>query len=240
MVSEWRTLIVDDEGKARQELRKLLKAHPQVSVLGEAESVAEAAKLAAQLQPNLIFLDIQMPGGDGFHLLPRLQPLPAIIFVTAYGSYAVRAFEVNAVDYLMKPIQPDRLANAIERLSQPGKEGKIGPFLRSDQILLRSGSSMRRVFAKHINCIKALGNYSEVHIADVGIMTVRQKMSGWKKTLPASLFLTLDRSLMINRESLIQVAKISPMRFSVGFAGGQSPIKLGYVASTRLRLALHL
>ena len=104
MPTPLRALIVDDEAPARELLRALLAVHTNVEVVGEACSVSTAATLCGDLQPNLIFLDVQMPGGDGFSLLGKLDPLPAIIFVTGYDKFAVRAFEVNAVDYLLKPV----------------------------------------------------------------------------------------------------------------------------------------
>jgi two-component system LytT family response regulator len=233
-----RALIIDDEHDSRASLRRLLAAHPEVKIVGEADSVTEALRLFQSLTPDLIFLDVQMPGGSGFNLLPRLQPLPSIIFVTAYDVYAVRAFDVNAVDYLMKPIREDRLANAINRLSLPQHRRKIGPFFHDDQIILNTGNSMRCMFVKHINCIKALGNYSEVHVADVGVMTVRRKMSEWKRALPSPVFLPLDRSLIINRESLRGTSKLSRARLKIEFAGSRESISLGYMASVRLRMAL--
>jgi len=96
--SELRTMIVDDEAPAREFLGDLLSAHPHVKIVGEANSAGSAASLFADLRPNLVFLDVQMPDGDGFSLLPKLDPLPAIIFVTAFDAFAVRAFDVNAID----------------------------------------------------------------------------------------------------------------------------------------------
>ena len=131
MISEetLRALIVDDEVPAREHLTQLLECHCNVKIVGEANSVATAAALCRDLQPNLIFLDVQMPGGDGFSLLSKLDPLPAIIFVTGYDEYAVRAFEVNAVDYLIKPVNPHRLADALERIIHAPPQTQTKPFL---------------------------------------------------------------------------------------------------------------
>ena len=110
-----RALVVDDEPLARARLKRMLAAHGGVQVLGEAGSVAEAAPLVDALVPDVVFLDVQMPGEDGFALIERVRHRPAVVFVTAFDHYAVRAFEANAVDYLMKPFRPERLAAAIER-----------------------------------------------------------------------------------------------------------------------------
>src|SRR5580765_127447 len=108
-------LLVDDERLARSELRRLLQAHPDVTIVGEAANVDEAEARLAELPVDLLFLDITMPGASGFDLLERLDRVPLLIFTTAYDQHALRAFEVNAFDYLLKPIRPDRLSAAIEK-----------------------------------------------------------------------------------------------------------------------------
>lgn len=115
MTATLRALLVDDEPLARARLQRMLGARGDVQVVGEAGSVAEAAPLVDQLTPDIVFLDVQMPGEDGFALLSRIRHKPAVVFVTAFDHYAVRAFEANAVDYLMKPFRPERLAAAVER-----------------------------------------------------------------------------------------------------------------------------
>src|ERR1700761_9392351 len=111
-----RAIIVDDERMARQELVRLLAAHPEVEIIGEAKNGEEALLMIAQLSPDLAFLDIQMPGMTGFEMLDRADDVPQVIFTTAYDSFAIKAFEVNALDYLLKPIAPERLAAALAKL----------------------------------------------------------------------------------------------------------------------------
>ena len=109
-----KALLIDDERLARSELRRLLAAHPDITIVGEAVDVEDAAQKVAELKPGLLFLDVQMPGADGFSLLERLEPpLPAVIFTTAYDEFAVKAFEFNALDYLLKPVDPNRLIAAL-------------------------------------------------------------------------------------------------------------------------------
>src|SRR5512133_104413 len=110
-----KALIVDDERRARLELRRLLAAHPEVQIVGEARDGAEACELVRKLLPDLLFLDIQMPGMTGFEVLEALPEMPQVIFTTAYDEYAIKAFEVNALDYLLKPVAPARLAAALAR-----------------------------------------------------------------------------------------------------------------------------
>src|SRR5258707_1651135 len=110
-----RVVIVDDEHLARQAMRRLLAAHPEVDIVGEAETTDEAIAVIKRLQPQLVFLDIELGGDDGFDLLAALERPPVVVFVTAYAEYAVEAFEVNAVDYLLKPVAPDLLAESLAR-----------------------------------------------------------------------------------------------------------------------------
>src|SRR5215207_8268064 len=130
-----RALIVDDERLARKELMKLLEEHPMIEVVGEAMNADEANKMANELNPDLLFLDIQMPGKTGFQLLEELESVPFVVFTTAYDEFAIKAFEVNALDYLLKPIQPERLAETIAKLAEKertkaiasrGPEKKLG------------------------------------------------------------------------------------------------------------------
>ena len=111
-----KALLIDDERLARLELRRLLAAHPAIEVAGEAANAEEAEVLIESLQPDVLFLDVQMPGRDGFELLASLDRAPRTVFVTAYDEHALRAFEVSAIDYLLKPVSPDRLAAAVQRL----------------------------------------------------------------------------------------------------------------------------
>src|ERR1044072_9233129 len=122
-------ILVDDERLARKELRTMLAEHEIIDVIGDAETVAQAAALVQPRNPDVLFLDIQLPGETGFDLLEKITPPCKIIFVTAFDSYAIRAFEVNALDYLLKPINPARLAQAIERLTT--HEPTPGPVVRA-------------------------------------------------------------------------------------------------------------
>src|SRR6185312_11295066 len=135
-----RALIVDDERLARKELMKLLEDHPSIEVVGEAMNAEEANNMVNDLNPDLLFLDIQMPGKTGFQLLEELDAVPLVVFTTAYDEFALKAFEVNALDYLLKPIQPERLSETIAKLSEKerakiaavrGPEKKLG---LSDQV----------------------------------------------------------------------------------------------------------
>ena len=136
-----KAIIIDDERLARNELKKLLEQHPEIEIIDEASNVDEAIEKIDLAHPDLLFLDIQMPEKTGFDLLAELEKAPKVIFTTAYDEFALKAFEVNALDYLLKPIDPKRLADAIQKLQaeiqleQASLSGNVrGPLLESDQV----------------------------------------------------------------------------------------------------------
>lgn len=235
---ELRAIIVDDEAAPREHLQELLAVHPNVHVIGEANSVATAAVLSADLHPNLIFLDIELPDGDGFSLLPKLDPLPAIIFVTAFDAYAVRAFEINAVDYLLKPVRPDRLADALQRIIRQPQPTHSEKLLEDDRIFLRSDSNLRVVFVTDISGVEAQENYSRVHLMDGTATLIRRGMSEWEKVLPPQYFLRTHRSLIVNLQAIKKVVMEARDEISVSVAGFSEPMRLGRRAAIRLRRAM--
>ncbi|HAC24766.1 MAG TPA: DNA-binding response regulator, partial [Cytophagales bacterium] len=138
-----KALIVDDERLARKELMKLLEEHPSIEIAGEAANADEAEQMITELNPDLLFLDIQMPGRTGFQLLESLDSSPLVVFTTAYDEFALKAFEVNALDYLLKPITPERLAEAVHKVQEKermrsGKprDKKLG---LEDQVFVKDG-----------------------------------------------------------------------------------------------------
>lgn len=232
-----RTLIVDDEPLARKGLRELLAAHPEIEIVGEAGSAVEALALYRKFQPDLVFLDVQMPKKDGFSLLPDLRPVPDIIFITAYDCFAVKAFEVNAVDFLVKPIVPERLALALSRLSHP-QHRKVGRFSENGHVILYSDLEARAVIATDITHIQAEGNYSRVHIANKDSMFIRRSLGEWQEQLPASVFTRVDRSNILNLRAIREISALPHYRTAVGFEGSSDRLALGLLASRRLRKAI--
>lgn len=231
-------LIVDDEAPARSLLRELLKLHPNIQIVGEASSAASAVEACATLKPDVIFLDIQMPDGDGFSVLPKLEPLPAIVFVTAYDEFAVRAFEINAVDYLLKPPRADRLASAIQRILIGPKRTKPQPFRQNDQIFLPIGTSVRVAFVTEISGIQGEGNYSRVFLTDGTSTFMRRGLAEWMRILPEEPFLRVHRSLILNLKAVQRVFWDDRQDMTVAMAGFSVPIRLGRRPALRLRKAL--
>lgn len=237
-----RTLIVDDERLARKRLRALLAVHPEVSVVGEAATVPQAAALAAAERPALILLDVQMPPASGFDLLPLLpEPVPAIVFTTAHDEFALRAFEVSAVDYLLKPISPERLAAALVRVCQgrePALPDLAGPLAADETLILRDGVRMRRVRMTDIAAVAAEGHYTRVHLAKEPAMFILRGIHAWAALLPAGKFLRVDRSLIVNLACVRALDALSRDEARLTLAAVGAPLILGRAASVRLRAAL--
>jgi len=163
-----KTIIVDDERLARKELQSLLARFEQIEIVGEYGNVEEALVGIEQLKPELIFLDIQMPGKNGFDLLEELEVVPKVIFVTAFDEYALRAFEKNAVDYLLKPVEEDRLAEAVQKALQNDisvsddvllRQGRLG---QDDQVFLKDGDKCWFVPLSEVRLFESEGNYVRV------------------------------------------------------------------------------
>lgn len=206
-------LIIDDERLARNELRRLLEPFSTVTVVGEAANADEAEELVNRLKPDLLFLDINMPGRDGMEFLEALEPAPLVIFVTAYDEHAVKAFDLNALDYLLKPIDPDRLAAAVNKLAQVPKEGdntreRLGP---EDRIFLKDGEKCWFVALKDVRLMESEGNYVRVRFADQKPLVLRS-LNNLEKKLDPHVFFRANRKQMVN---LTFVDKIEPW-----FSGG--------------------
>lgn len=199
-----RALLVDDEAPARAALRGLLRAHPAVALAGEVDSINSAKRRLGGDDYDVVFLDIQLRGGTGFELLPFVRPEARVIFVTAFDQFAVRAFEVNALDYLLKPVRPQRLDEAIRRLLAPRAEAAsaavAAPAMASDDLVyLKVGNGTSRFVAlADIAAIISNENYSEAQLGDGTRLFVRRTMKAWEDMLPTKHFVRVHRSAIIN------------------------------------------
>lgn len=238
MPTELRAVIVDDEESARAALTSLLAEHPYIRVVAEAANVPEATQVCNQIRPNLIFLDVELRGPDGFSLLPQLDYLPAIIFTTGFNEYALRAFEVNAIDFLLKPIDPERLAHALERLYHPPLHLKIGPFLENDLICLYDGTKMRFVYSTEITYIETEGNYTTIYLSQGSQFCMRQSLTDWINVLPQPPFVNTYRSLIVNLRKIESISVCENSLLELRLKGIPEPKKLGRNASKTFRKAL--
>jgi two-component system LytT family response regulator len=248
-----RAILVDDESLLRQHLRERLERHPEIVVVGEADSVRSAAELVAATRPDVIFLDVQMPPDNGFDLLPSLEgmdPPPAVVFSTAFDRYAQRAFDVHAVDYLTKPVHPDRLAQTVERLksavAQPSSGLAANPFQvphrvpeppleAADLVLLRDGGKLRFVEAGRIAAAQSEGDYTRILAAGGKPVLTKSTLSYWEARLPAGLFCRVSRSLLINCQQIQQVSRLDRENTHVFFNDIAEPLTLSRIEFRRFR-----
>lgn len=193
-------IIIDDERLARKELASMLSEFPNISILGEADDVTSAVEQIEKHNPDVIFLDIQMPGESGFDLLNKLDKELKVIFVTAYDEYAIKAFEINALDYLLKPINPERLKNSLERLDSKEKETKdfSKPINYDEHLLITINSKLKFIPVKSIIAISAAGDYSNMVFANGKKGLTLKTMKEWEKRLPTNHFSRIHRSNIIN------------------------------------------
>ena len=200
-MSGLRVLLVDDERLARAELRRLLKKHPAVEIVGEAASALEAMAQIAALQPDLLLLDVQMPGGSGFDLLGALDAAPEVIFCTAYDQYALQAFEVSALDYLQKPVQAQRLATALARA---GARVQALPASAARKIFIKDGERCWFVALADIMLFSSEGNYARVHFGSQQPLMPRS-LNQLEERLDPAQFLRANRRQIVNLAHVMQV-----------------------------------
>lgn len=207
MSKKFKAIIVDDERLARKELTSLLEEFPVIDVVGEADDTNSAHQIIEKLKPDVVFLDIQMPGESGFDLVNKLKHQTKIIFVTAFDEYAIRAFEINALDYLLKPINPERLAASIERLtSETEEDSELTRDLDfDDRLFLSINNEMKFLRVSDIICISAAGDYSELKIRDGKKGLVLKSMREWENRLPERYFCRIHRSTIINMEYIDKI-----------------------------------
>ena len=200
-------LLVDDSRLARNELRHLLQSFPDVTVVGEAKNIAEAHAQLQQQQPDLLFLDIQMPGGSGFDLLESLEAAPQVVFTTAYHDYALQAFEVNALDYLLKPIQETRLTTALEKARQQvlarasapvAAPAEVGPPLSAtDQVFVKDGERCWFVRLEVIKLFEISGSYTQIYFEQHRPLIPRT-LQHLEARLDPKVFFRANRQQIIN------------------------------------------
>ena len=197
-----RALIIDDERLARSALRRLLNAHPEVKIVGESANPDEAIRAINKASPDVLFLDVEMPGGSGFDLLEKLEDVPAVIFTTAYDEYAVRAFEVSALDYLVKPITAPRLAAALGRAQKAlaailKERSNIEDASAVHQIFVRDGERCWIVRRTDISLLESEGNYTRLHFGGNAPLIFRS-LTAIEQRLNPTTFFRANRSQIVN------------------------------------------
>ena len=227
-----KAVIIDDERLARAELRRLLAAHPEIEIAGEACNGDEALGLIGQTSPDLLLLDVQMPGLTGFDVLERLDDVPQVIFTTAYDAYAIKAFEVNALDYLMKPIAPARLAAALAKVRP-----RSGPT-RLERVFVRDGDRCWIVALPDIFLLESEGNYTRVHFNGQRPL-IRRSLNALEAQLDPAVFFRANRQEILNLKWIDKVDLGVAGGLSVTLRGGRA-VEMSRRQSGRLREILSL
>jgi two-component system LytT family response regulator len=212
---------VDDEPLARDRTRQLLEAEPDVEIVGECASGQDAVEVIEGARPDLVFLDVQMPGMDGFGVLERVDPgrLPAVVFVTAHDEHALRAFRVHALDYLLKPFDGERLRESLQRVREQLRSAAPGLLQlrllslladlkprarRGDRVVIQSGGRLSFLNADEIDWIEAEGNYLRIHTGQKAHL-LRDTMSGIEARLDPSRFVRIHKSTIVNTDRIREI-----------------------------------
>lgn len=243
-----RVVVVDDEQLARAELRMQLELHSDVRIVGEAASVADATSQVELIGPDLVFLDIELSDGRGFGVFERTTVRSQVIFLTAYSDHAVRAFDVGAVDYLLKPVQPRRLDQALDRARARQGLGYVAPaghgcagetrhrteprLSPGDYVHLREPNRLRTCLVEEIAFIQAADSYTDIHLVDGTVSTVRERLHAWELRLPESFF-RIHRSTVVNLAH-VTVLSHTPHGWTLGLRCEPTPLPV----SRRLARAL--
>ncbi|MCG8575213.1 MAG: LytTR family transcriptional regulator DNA-binding domain-containing protein [Flavobacteriales bacterium] len=203
-----KTIIVDDERLAREELKMLLSEYSEIEIIGEYKNTIEAKDAIEKHSPDLVFMDIQMPGETGLELLGKISNPPRTIFVTAYDEYAIKAFELNAYDYLMKPIDPERLQEVYNRLSEenktPASVENSDVLGTGDKVLIKDGDKVWFIKVDDIRYFESEGNYVKVHFEKFRPLILRSLNSLESRT-DGKLFFRANRKYIINLNHVVNV-----------------------------------
>jgi two-component system, LytTR family, response regulator len=237
-----KTIIIDDEPLARSIIREYLQFHPELELIAECSDGFEGVKAIQQMEPDLIFLDIQMPKINGFEMLELIEEPPAVIFTTAFDEYAIKAFESHAIDYLLKPFSRDRFDKAISKLSQTGKPAnnkeKLSPLLESisnspaeqQRVVVKLSGKIRIIPVEDIHYLEAADDYVKVHTRD-GSFLKNKTMGHFESVMNANHFVRTHRSYMVN---ISEITRIDPYEkdnhLAILKSGARVPVsKTGYV-----------
>lgn len=249
-----RAVLIDDEPRARHVLRALLAAHPEVTVCGESGDLDDATETLAAGGYDLVFLDVQLLGGTGFDLVPHVSPEARIIFVTAFDQHAVRAFEVNALDYLLKPVAPVRLAAALQRLARdssaavgpsdpPATDDGVAPpaqpLAPDDTAYVKTGRGSGQFLAlAQIAAISTYQNYSHVHLASGETVLACRPLKTWEELLPRSHFARVHRLALVSLGHVRGIERVTGDTSLITVQGLAEPLRASYRYLPELRAKL--
>ena len=223
-----KVLVIDDERLAREELKRHLQHHTAFELVGEAADADEAAQLITELKPDLLLLDIQMPGRTGFELLESLESVPAVIFTTAFDAYAVKAFEINALDYLVKPIRDERFAMAVNRVKEQvareqGEQDtrEQGTRVGMQHLFVKEGDRYYMIKTEEISLIESAGNYAKIYFNQQKVL-IKKSLNQLEKTLDATVFFRVSRQEIINTTFISQMQALPNGQLTVELKTGKT------------------
>ncbi len=203
----FKTVIIDDERLAREEVKRALKTYPEFEIIGEASHVDEAKILIEESKPDLLFLDIHMPGKSGFDLLEELTTVPEVVFTTAYDQYAVKAFELNALDYLVKPLRDERFSKTIEKVKAElakKEEIKVDVLPMHRKIFIKDGEKCHFIPLSEIHFIESLDNYARLYFGNQKAM-IKRSLNLLEEKLDSTVFFRINRSQIINTQYIKEI-----------------------------------
>lgn len=252
-----RALLIDDEPAARNDLRDMLAAHPDLTIVGETGLLPAAHALLARDDYDLVFLDVQLRGGSGFDLVPHVRPGAAIVFVTGFERYAVRAFEVNALDYLVKPVATDRLAATLRKLSpvaasasepssvSPSQPSALSsplsapfPLRPDDRVFLKNDHTAQFVPVTEVSAIMSRENYTDALLADGTRFFMRRTLKAWEESLPTELFVRVHRTTLVNLRHIERISEPDGETPQLHVRGVATPVACSHRLSPELRRRL--
>lgn len=230
-----RVAIVDDEALARRGMRRLLEKHPQIEVIGEAASAKLAVDLIRAERPDAVFLDIEMHGESGFDVLRDLESPPDVVFVTAHDRYAVKAYDFSVLDYLLKPVDPKRLAAAIARLERSQAARQV--LRKSEAPALRLRTSTRTVIQRieTVVALRADGDYTRVFVVSGQTILVGRSLGKFETQLPSPPFLRVHRSLIVNMDKIREIEMVDRNTMHLGLEGCAEAFTVGRATAARIR-----
>ena len=221
-MSKFKVILIDDERLARDELKRHLEGYPDFEIIGEAANADEAEAMVKMLQPDFIFLDIQMPGRTGFELLESLNDVPDVIFTTAFDKYAVQAFEINAIDYLVKPIREERFAKAMMhiRTRSPQNEKNKKILSANHTLFVKEGERLHFIKVKEIRLIESEGNYAKLSFGDKKVL-IKRSLNQLETILDAILFFRINRTTIINTNYIKEIKSQQKGKLSIQLQTGE-------------------
>jgi len=228
-MSKFSGYIVEDESLARYALKKKLVDFPEIDILGEAGTIAKALEEIPIFNPDILFLDIQLNEGTGFDLLNALNFKGKIIFITAFDTYAIRAFEINAIDYLLKPIITKRLKKAIQRIMHPENDVEqedLAKLNYDDRFMLSAYGYINFIKISEVAVIKSSGDYTEIILTDGKTYLETKSMNQWEQVLPDNQFCRVSRFHIINFDYVSKIEKSTTMPALLYIDGIDEPIKI--------------